>query len=126
MPKTVAQRLSNTLESLAELRVATGVGEFKLRISADTGGGGGMKVDPVQATELAGLYTEINLISGDVITLVHENYKAKDDPVLAMHLAQVDNGRRIVATNVATIRELLSTAEGGIKGALDSGSRGGS
>lgn len=123
MAKSIAEKLSNTLESLAELRVATGVGDFKLDISQDAGGG--MKVRPSQTTQLDGLYTEVNLVSGDVITLIHASYKDKDDPVLAMHQAQVENGRHIVATNVATIRDLLSSASEKIQDALTNDSRSG-
>mgnify|MGYP005843189907 CR=1 FL=1 len=47
MAKSIAEKLSNTLESLAELRIATGVGDFKLDISQDAGG---MKVRPSQTT----------------------------------------------------------------------------
>ena len=124
MAKSIAEKLSNTLESLAELRIATGVGEFQLDISEDSAGGG-MKVRPSQTTQLDGLYTEVNLVSGDVITLIHASYKDKDDPVFAMHQAQVENGRRIVATNVATIRDLLSSASEKIQDALNNDSRSG-
>jgi hypothetical protein len=106
---TILERLSDTVESLAELRVITGVGAVKLDITA--GGTSGPTVAPSQSSaSVSGIYSEVNLITGDIVTLIDSEFNDPNNPTLELHKAQVENGRHIVTTNINTIIRLVQAA----------------
>jgi hypothetical protein len=99
---TILERLSDTVESLAELRVITGVGAVKLDITA--GGSSG------PSANVSGIYSEVNLITGDIVTLIDSEFNDPNNPTLEFHKTQVENGRHIVTTNINTIIRLVQAA----------------
>lgn len=118
MADTILQKISKTLESLAELRVTTVVGDITATISVDPSGG--VAVTPKTGAEsVRCIHSEINLMQGDIITLVNAAYEtaepentaqeAREHPVLKMHNAQIANGRDIVNTNVKMLLSLVKS-----------------
>ena len=108
---SILDRLSDTVESLAELRVITGVGPVKLDVTP--GGAGGPSITPSQSSaNVSGIYSEINLITGDIVTLIDSDLSEPNNPTLEFHKSQVDNGRQIVSTNINTIIRLVQAAGG--------------
>jgi hypothetical protein len=106
---TILERLSDTVESLAELRVITGVGSVKLDITV--GGTSGPTVTPSQSSaNVSGIYSEVNLITGDIVTLIDSEFNDPNNPTLEFHKTQVENGRQIVTANINTIIRLIQAA----------------
>ena len=70
------------------------------------------------AARVPAIFTEINLISGDVVTLVHETFKEPNDPVAKMHTEQVKNGQEIVSQNINTIIKLAESGTEAVKNML--------
>jgi len=108
---SILDRLSETIESLTELRVTTGVGPVKLDVTP--GGARGPNVTPAQSTaSVSGIYSEINLLTGDIVTLIDADFNEPNNPTLEFHKTQVENGGQIVSKNIETIIALLKAVGG--------------
>lgn len=113
---TILEKLSQTVESLAELRTITGVGKVRL----DIGTGGKLDLAPTSGTEsIPGIFSEVNLVSGDIKTLIDEKFSDPDNPILKLHQSQSENGRKIITNNVQTIISLAKTAGTELKDVLN-------
>ncbi|MEA3276794.1 MAG: hypothetical protein U9Q81_16170 [Pseudomonadota bacterium] len=116
---SVGQRLVNALESLVELQIYTCVGEGAFIVSKDPGSG--LSVDPRngQVPVSTTFYTEINLVSGDIISILPKDHQDPADPLHKIHEEKVKQGTEIVAANVATLKELLKDASEDLRRWLD-------
>ena len=121
--KSIMDRLANTVESLAELRVVTAVGDVQIQVTVNEEDKEVVALPEGKTTGLPGIFSEVNLISGDIVTLIDKEFSKNDDPVQKVHDAQVTNGRKIVATNVRTIISLAESATGLVKGMLEKPAR---
>ena len=100
-------RLIKTVEALADLRIATLVGDIEIvvdqgKASLATGGDGSPRRHP-------GALASINLASGDIVNSISSTF-FENSTFMTFHKEQVEIGRRIVETNVATISELARAA----------------
>ena len=87
----------------------TGVGSVKLDITA--GGTNGPTVTPSPSSaNVSGIYSEVNLITGDIVTLIDNEFNDPNNPTLEFHKTQVENGRHIVTANINTIIRLVQAA----------------
>lgn len=108
------EKLLGGVKSAVELRVVTYVGNAN--ISGDLR-------DPkvtFDGTKGAAIVTSINLVDGDISTVVPDQFWAPDkDVVRQYHQDQVDKGNAIVERNLRLIGELgsgLAKAIGDLKG----------
>lgn len=101
---SILERLAQVAESLAELRIITGVGEVQIQVDADEN----VRLAPT-SEQITGLYSNINLVTGDIVTLIDKAYEGADNPIMAFHDSQVENGRKIVSTNIQTIERLATS-----------------
>jgi hypothetical protein len=109
-PRTsIGQRLVYALESLVELQVVTCVTTSSFTIEADPSGSGlvvrpeakGLKADST-------FYTEINLVTGDINTVVPAGSAESGDPIRELHAANVQQGTEIVRANVAALKDVMA------------------
>lgn len=107
---SIGQRLARALESLVELQIYTCVGTPEFEVRQDPESGLTLRPKDGKVAVSTTCYTEINLVSGDIINLVPEAHLAADDPLRAIHAAQVESGLGIVKQNVETLRDLLKDA----------------
>jgi hypothetical protein len=106
----IGQQLINSLESLVELQIYTCVGEGEFVVRKDQGGG--VVIEPKAAGMPVSntFYTEINLISGDIINILPKDDLDAADPLLKIHAENVNKGTEIVAANVKALKEILQDA----------------
>jgi hypothetical protein len=106
---SIGQRLVYALESLVELQVVTCVTASSFTIEADPSGSGlvirpeakGLKADST-------FYTEINLVTGDINTVVPAGNAESGDPIRELHAANVEQGTEIVRANVAALKDVMA------------------
>jgi hypothetical protein len=107
---SIGQRLINSLESLVELQIYTCVGEGEFTVRKDRGSG--VVIEPpsdgLQVTST--FYTEINLLSGDIINILPKGNLEATDSLREIHDENVKKGTEIVAANVSALKEILQDA----------------
>lgn len=113
-PAKLWEKLLGGVKSAVELRVVTYVGDAKI-----TGDLAAPKVT-FDGTKGSAIVSSINLVEGDISTVVPEQFWAPDrDVVRKFHQDQVDKGNAIVERNLRLIGELgssLAKAIGDLKG----------
>ena len=119
----ILQRLSQTIESLAELRVVTAVGDVTINVKVDHQSNDVTALPAENLPGIPGIFSEVNLFTGDIKTLIHQDYKDENNPIAKMHAEQIKNGQKIVADNVNTITRLAQSASDEIKSLLKQPSR---
>ncbi len=106
--QSILGKLTKAIESLADLRIVTCVGDVRIAISDDNKPS--LSV-PASADGAEGIYTSINLVSGDILNAISERYATTGDTwIHDFHKEQVATGRDIVATNVEAIKQLADSA----------------
>ena len=120
---SILERLSHTIESLAELRVVTAVGDVTINVTVDRQNNDVTALPAENLPGIPGIFSEINLITGDVKTLIHQDFKDENNPIAKVHAEQIKNGQKIVADNVNTITRLAQSASDEIKNLLKQDSR---
>ena len=54
-------------------------------------------ITPSQSSaNVSGIYSEVNLITGDMVTLIDSEFNDPNNPTLEFHKTQVENSRQIV------------------------------
>ena len=106
--QSILGKLTKAVESLADLRIVTCVGDVRIAISDDNKPS--LSV-PASTDGAEGIYTSINLVSGDILNAISERYATTGDTwIHDFHKEQVATGREIVATNVEAIKQLADSA----------------
>jgi hypothetical protein len=105
------RKLARGMQSAVELRVVTVVGGVEL--------GGDLRKPTLKLAPNAGkntLATSINLVQGDITSVIPEPYWAPEREVVRQfHEAQVERGQQIVDRNVRLIAEVGKAAAEAIK-----------
>jgi hypothetical protein len=113
--KSIAQRLVYAIESLVELQVYTCVCNEGFLVENDNSGSGLVVRPPSTLNVESTFYTEINLVSGDIVSIVPRKNLASDDPLRTLHEANVKQGTEIVANNVQALKEVLKDFKDDVK-----------
>lgn len=102
----VLEALSATIRSAINLRVITLVGDAPVTGSIDN-------PQVAMPAKSVSMVTNINLIEGDVSTVLSEPFLGSDYAELRqLHGTMVDKGHAIIERNVAVLRELLADLAG--------------
>jgi len=113
--KSIGQRLVYAIESLVELQVYTCVCNEGFLVESDSSGSGLVVRPPSAFNVESTFYTEINLVSGDIVAIVPKKNLAADDPLRTLHEANVKQGTEIVANNVKVLKEVLKDVKDDVK-----------
>ena len=116
MADEIFDRLIRGVESLADLRIATIVGDVEITI--DSNGKATLSHEQTESpAKYPGALTSINLVDGDINNSITERLY-DNETFMTFHNEQVEAGRKIVETNVKTITELARSAGESLKNLL--------
>ena len=102
-------KLQRAVENLVELRIVTAIGSVK------QGGGNRPEPDIDFAHNPDVILTKIDLVQGDITTIISPNLMAPEfDDLRDFHAAREAQGLDIVRKNVDTVIELLKAARAGL------------
>lgn len=107
--------LISGLKSLSELEVTTVVGNVMFDVvDGDRGRPSARlrRTDAEEGANLKGCFTRIDMVSGDMQNLVHEEFLGENSQVLEFHRKQVTTGRETVRANVDMLVRLGREATG--------------
>ena len=104
--KTLKDRVFDALWNAMELRILTVVSPLDIK-NFDARG---QAVEVVPTGTQRGLFTSINLATGDIRCAVSPEYEAGgNEEMRAFHTRQVELGREIVANNLKLLGDLAGT-----------------
>lgn len=120
--KNLFERLLDAAHNLATLKVTTVVGDMTVVVVDD---GGRWQVQPPKLSPTAGedppagqpqdksygmtgsaIITQIDLIQGDITTVIDKKFENPSNPMRQVHEEQVDRANSIIRTNIAVLKEL--------------------
>ena len=119
--------LISGLKSLSELEVTTVVGNVMFDVVDGEKGKPSARLRRTEGADeanLKGCFTRIDMVSGDMQNLVHEEFLGENNKVLDFHRKQVTTGRETVRANVDMVIRLGREATGALSDMLGLGTEG--
>ena len=118
--RNIFDRLLTAMEKAVDLRVMTVVTDFQIEDFDKKD----KEVKIVLEGDQKGLVTSINILTGDIKNIVHNDYQgAQNKEVRDLHQKNVELSREIVANNLKVLGELIEKFGGYLQ---DRSERGGS
>jgi hypothetical protein len=101
-PESIHKRLLEAADNLMNLRITTVVGEAEVRVA------GNRSLATITGTPVTSMVTNINLVEGDIWTIVGGAALTADHAELrAYHAGLVDRGTDIVRQNLEAVQALI-------------------
>jgi hypothetical protein len=99
--KEVLQKIENSIQDLTELKIQTLMGH--LEIDADG------NVDFKTEQDVDGIVSKINLVDGDIITQMTENFYKSYPELVQFHQSREAQGNEIIEGNILALKTIALT-----------------
>ncbi|MBK1695744.1 hypothetical protein [Rhodovibrio salinarum] len=116
MADTIIDQLAKGLKAATSLQITTVVGDFMVTVPEN----GAFKVTTQSPQDVKGIHTRIDLLQGDIGTIVDGSFydPNQPSPLQALHSEQVANAQKIVQSNVELLGELAEWLGNSVNAAL--------
>ena len=114
--QSIFDRLLQAMENAVDLRIMTVVTDFQIKNFDSTD----QRVTIDLEGDQKGLVTSINILTGDVKNIIHNDYTgAQNKEMRDLHQKNVELARDIVATNLSMLGDLIEKFGGYLQGRGD-------